>query len=125
MIRKTYLTLIILLFLSSGFSQNYDMSTTTVSTCGGFFFDSGGNANYGNNEDYIMTFCPSTAGDQIKMIFTNFNLQNNNDYMYIFDGADTTAPQLTVATGLGLANSPGTIQATSANLSGCITVWFT
>jgi subtilisin-like proprotein convertase family protein/phage gpG-like protein len=77
-----------------------------------------------NNENYIMTFCASTPGDQIKLVFTNFNLHNNNDYMFIFDGPDTSAPQLTVATGLGLQNSPGTVQATSANPSGCITIWF-
>ncbi|MBL0286516.1 MAG: PKD domain-containing protein [Bacteroidetes bacterium] len=106
-------------------AQNYNMSNDTITTCGGKFFDSGGSGgSYGNNEGFIMTFCASTPGDQIKLVFLTFNLQNNNDYMYIFDGPDTTAPQLTVATGLGLQNSPGTVQATSANPSGCITIWF-
>ncbi|MBL0077591.1 MAG: PKD domain-containing protein [Bacteroidetes bacterium] len=106
-------------------AQNYNMSNDTITTCGGKFFDSGGSGgSYGNNEGFIMTFCASTPGDQIKLVFLTFNLQNNNDYMYIFDGPDTTAPQLTVATGLGLQNSPGTVQATSANPSGCITILF-
>ena len=65
-------------------AQNYNMSNDTITTCGGKFFDSGGSGgSYGNNEGFIMTFCASTPGDQIKLVFLTFNLQHNNDSKWL------------------------------------------
>lgn len=100
-------------------SQNYNMSTSTVNTCAGNFYDSGGNGgNYGNSQNLTMTFCSSTPGNALQMAFSFFYLESGNDSIRFYNGSNTSSPLLGVYTGV---NSPGTITASS----GCITVWFT
>src|SRR5262245_10299930 len=58
-------------------AQNFLMSNSTVSTCAGNFYDSGGGlGQYNNSEDYEMTFCSGTPGQCIQMVFTAFVLEN-------------------------------------------------
>ena len=91
-------------------------SNNTYTTCSGTFYDSGGaNNNYGNNQNYTVTFC-SGNGQPIYLNFTAFNLQNGSDFLLIFAGNSTAATQI----GTYSANSPGTV--VSAN--GCITFQF-
>ncbi|MEZ5068259.1 MAG: hypothetical protein R2847_07065 [Bacteroidia bacterium] len=66
--------LIAILILSAACSyssaQNYLMSNTNVSTCGGTFYDGGGaGSNYSNNQNVTMTFCSSTAGQCISIFY--------------------------------------------------------
>ena len=94
-------------------------ATTTYSTCSGTFYDSGGSGNnYTNNQNRTVTFCSSPAGQTISLTFSQFNIENNWDYMYIYNGPNTASPLLGTYTG---TTSPGTISATS----GCITISFT
>ena len=95
----------------------YNMSNTTVNTCGGTFYDPNGTGNYANNQLNTMTFCSSTAGAQLQFIFTLWNLETCCDYLSIYDGPNTSSPLLFNDDG---SNSPGTV--TSSN--GCLTfVW--
>ncbi len=116
----TFLSMNILVF-----AQNYLLSTaannTTISTCGGNFYDSGGaTGQYTNNQNRTITFCPSTPGAMIRLNFTAFALENSYDFLYIYNGTSTAAPLLGTYTG---TNNPGVV--TANNPSGCITIRFT
>jgi hypothetical protein len=108
-------------FYIKGISQTYLISAGgNQSTCSGNFYDSGNSGgNYGNNENYSITFCPSTAGQYMRLTFSSFSVENNWDYLYIYDGNSINAPLIGMYTG---TTSPGTI--TASNSSGCLTVRF-
>jgi len=63
--------------------------------CSGEITDIGGGPfkNYYNNEDYTFTISPENA-TAIDLTFTEFDVEANYDYLYIYDGADQTAPQI-------------------------------
>ena len=122
---KKLLLLVTVLISAAVSAQNYNMpsGTNTISTCSGNFYDSGGpGSDYGSLQDRVYTICPSTPGAKIRVNFSAFDLQNNTDYLYIFDGTTTGAPSLGVYTG---TTSPGIVQATVSNASGCLTFRFT
>jgi spore germination protein YaaH len=74
------------------------------STCGQIpctytFYDMGGlNGNYYNKEKWIYTINPHGL-NQVQLQFTSFDLENNYDYLKVYDGADTTMPLLANLTG--------------------------
>ena len=93
------------------------MSSTTVATCNGSFFDPGGaSANYGNSQDYTMLFKPGIAGSKLQFAFTSFDLEAsatcNKDYLKIYDGSSLFSPIIGSFCG---TNSPGTVTATNAD----------
>lgn len=118
--KKILLLLLYLTFVTSGaWAQAYPMNSSTVNTCSGTFYDSGGNnGNYGNNENFTMTFCAPVAGNCIRLVFTSFDIETNFDEMVIYDGPNTASPIIGTFTG---NTSPGLITANS----GCLTVVFT
>lgn len=72
-------------------------------------YDSGGPAfDYYNNEDYTFTIAPSNAED-LTLYFTDFELENNYDYLTIYDGFGTS-DLIGQYTG---NNSPGVVQSTT------------
>ncbi len=98
----------------------FNMTNGTINTCDAIFYDDGGpNDNYGNNKNLTMTIMPNTPGGIIELVFTSFSLENNWDYLHIFDGTSTSATQIGTYTG---NNSPGTVTAT--NPDGAITLRF-
>ena len=100
---------------------SYNMSNTTVTTCSGLFYDSGGpNSDYANNLTYTMTFYPQTEGASIRVVFSEFNTESGYDYLYIYDGTSTSDTQIGRYDG---TNSPGTVTAT--NSAGALTFRFT
>ena len=103
-------------------SESYNMNNVTITTCDAMFYDDGGpNANYGNNKDLTMTFMPSTPGAKIKVEFQSFETENNYDFLYVYDGTSTSAPQ--IGNQHSGNDSPGTVIATNAD--GAITFRFT
>ncbi|QHI36312.1 hypothetical protein IMCC3317_16740 [Kordia antarctica] len=105
------------------FAQNVIIENGTFNICQGTFLDTGGGGagQYSNDENFVMTICPDNAGDKVQLVFTSFGLQDMSDFMNIYDGDDTTAPQFGAFTG---TVSPGTVIATNSNTSGCITIEF-
>ncbi len=102
---------------------SYTISNSTVTTCFAMFYDTGGpNGNYGSNENLTMTFLPSQAGSNIQANFVSFATEANYDFLYIYNGTNTSAPQFPGSPFHG-GNSPGFIEA--SNSSGAITFRFT
>ena len=102
----------------------FNMTNGTVTTCMGNFYDSGGPSGYyNNNEDFVMTFYPSTSGAMIQYNFTTFAIEYhsscNYDYLNIYDGETTSSPLIGQYCG---TNSPGSYTAT--NTAGAITFRF-
>lgn len=92
------LAIVAVISSSSLLAQNYTMGSannsngSTVTTCSGNFYDSGGpSGNYGNNQNITVTFCASTPGQQIQFNFAFLDL-NNGDILRVFNGVNTTAP---------------------------------
>lgn len=104
---------------------NYVASGNTLT-----FTDTGGTGgNYGNNESYTTTYCPDASVTNGDVITASFNgtsgIEENWDYLYVFDGNDVTAPLLAVFTGNGSdQNNIGTITASTDNPTGCLTFQF-
>ena len=124
--KKFLLTITLLLNVFFVFSQDIIMQTTTVSQCGGVFYDSGGSAgNYANDESFILTICPDTAGQQVQLDFVAFSTQMGSDEMTIYDGDSTAANAFGTFSGGGAAANPGFVSATPNNPTGCLTIEFT
>lgn len=92
---------------------------STLTQCGGTFADPGGTGNYAANSNCTQTICPGTAGQCVTIQFTAFNLENNFDFLRIYNGS-TVSPATLVATYTGTTVPP---QITST--SGCLTLVFT
>lgn len=89
--------------------------------CGQMFHDSGGSlGNYSSNENVTYTICPTNPGEIVMLSFTSFVLENNWDFLYIYNGPGTTSPLIGTYTG---TNGPGVVVSTHS--SGCLTVRFT
>ncbi|MDT8347032.1 MAG: hypothetical protein RQ756_04465, partial [Flavobacteriaceae bacterium] len=107
---------------------------TTAIGCGGTFVDNGGIAgNYLANSDEITTICPDTPGELVTVTFTSFQTETNWDALYVFDGPDITALQ--ISSGNPANNVPGGVPGgfwgatppgpfTSTHPSGCLTFRF-
>ena len=92
---KQFALILLALFAFGSYAQPvYQMSNMVVYDCEGILTDSdAGNptGNYTHNENYSFTICPPNAVS-ITITFTSFETELNNDYVRIFDGADTNAP---------------------------------
>ena len=92
------------------------------------FFDSGGGANYGNNEDEEIVFCPDlNTGTKVSVAFgvnAGFSWAvDASDTVYVYDGNSTSAPLLGAHNS---ATDPNGFfhQASWNNPTGCLTVRF-
>ncbi|MCD4773149.1 MAG: T9SS type A sorting domain-containing protein [Bacteroidales bacterium] len=102
----------------------YIMGNTSVTTCQGIFTDSGGqDGNYSDNEDYTMVFYPGNTDSMIKIEFTFFDIEYDNncnyDWLKIYNGESTSAPLIGKYCG---NNSPETVLA--SNSEGALTFEF-
>jgi hypothetical protein len=123
---KVLFPFVLLCFASFQGSAQVTMPTgntiTNASACSGTFTDNGGTgAAYAANCNSQITLCPSSPGQYISVAFTAFNLQNNRDFLIVYDGNGSGAVAIAVLTG---ATAPGTFTASSANPSGCLTFVF-
>lgn len=107
---------------------------TTVNTCLGGLFDSGGAgavAPYQNNESYTVTICPDVPGDFITLYWVVFQLDptdnipgpgSDADNMTIYDGPNTSAGTLGTYNANDLDGL--IVSASILNPSGCLTIVF-
>ena len=67
-------------------------TTVMIPVCGGQFIDNGGsNGLYANNSDDVYTIYPSNPGDVVSVNFTTFDLEQNYDGLYVYNGSSTSA----------------------------------
>lgn len=83
-----------------GYTELWDeiennLTECATDPCQGEIWDIGGGpfTSYYNGEDYTFTLSPSNAV-QIDVEFTNFSTEAGYDYLYIYDGNSTSAPQI-------------------------------
>jgi N-acetyl-anhydromuramyl-L-alanine amidase AmpD len=92
---------------------NNNPTITNVTTTTGNLYDSGGqSANYSDDERKLWLIQPANAST-ITVNFTSFNIENNWDYLFIYNGSTTDAPLIGKYTG---TNSPGNITSTGGSL---------
>lgn len=89
-----------------------DASLLTLSLCQGTLQDSGGDANYGNNNNGIVTIAPPDALS-ITLQFTLFDFENTFDGIRIFDGPNSDAPLVGVFTGSNMPFGNGLFTSSS------------
>ncbi len=124
---KTAFISIILLLSTYSFlyAQTYKINNyngQTINSCSGSFYDSGGaSGNYAANQNYIVTFSPTTNFSNLT--FNSFNV-TIGDMLEIFDGADVNAPLIAIYNN---GNSPvgQTIRASFLGTQGKLTVRWT
>ena len=93
--------------------------TSTITTCSGTVCDPGGTGNYPNNANGILVINPGTPGDNVRLTFNSFQMECCCDFLRVFDGNSTAAPQLfsgnctTLPPVLTASGGPLTIQFTS------------
>ena len=67
--------------------------------CSGNVYDPGGSgANYGNNANWTVTYT-ATSGDIQRITFSSFSVESDFDFLYIYDGPNTSSPLLGTYTG--------------------------
>ena len=70
-------------------------SFTTFPTCGDNYFDNGGpSGNYANNSNETITISPINSGDVVSVEFLSFNVESDFDFLFIYDGPDTSSPAI-------------------------------
>lgn len=88
--------------------------------CTGTIHDFGGEyKNYYNNENYTWTIAPPNA-TSLDITFSSFDVEANYDYLYVYDGNSTAAPQIPGSPFTG-TTSPGTFTTST----GAVTFKFT
>ncbi|MDQ0594090.1 hypothetical protein QFZ37_002459 [Chryseobacterium ginsenosidimutans] len=102
--------------------QRTQLFLTDADWCNGFqFTDTGGaTANYGDNQTIVKTFYPNSGA--LTMTFTEFGLEQDYDFMYIYNGPSTSSPMFATGNALTGTTLPGSF--TSTHPSGAITVRF-
>ena len=89
--------------------------------CGSTFLDSGGtSANYSLNENITTTICATNLTDLVTVTFTAFNVENNFDFLKVYDGNSSAGPLLGTYTGTTIPPA-----LTSSTPGGCLTFVFT
>lgn len=100
--------------------ESYNMHNGSETTCDAMFYDNGGpDGNYSNRKNYTMTFFPGADNHMIKVSFSEFALEADYDFLYIYDGTSTNATLIGSYTG---GTSPGEVTAT--NSQGALTFQF-
>lgn len=88
------------MILTSKFATNGDFCN------GDLFTDTGGeNGQYGNEENITRTIMPVDDFDNIKVTFTQFQMENQYDYLHIYNGLDTSELMISLTGTQGLGNS--------------------
>jgi hypothetical protein len=74
-------------------SREFIFATSTTYCAGISVSDTGGpTANYTNMETIVRTIIPELANNVITLTFSEFSLEVDYDYMWIYDGNSTSAP---------------------------------
>ena len=85
-------------------------------SCTGFLYDNGGpNGNYLDQSESVITIAP-TGASNVTLQFTSFNLEETYDFLYVYDGPNTTSALIGVYDGNTLPNG-GSITSTGSSIT--------
>jgi len=123
---KLALLTICLLCFARVKGQDYPMTTGTITTCTGLFFDDGTGGSY-STTSYTFTICPDVPGNVIQVDFSAFSLwtspnPNSSDRLFIYDGPNVGSATLGSYTGNQLQGVQ--VTGTINNPTGCLTFVF-
>lgn len=104
--------------------QTSKVFMTDSDFCNNFIWtDTGGQSlDYDNNEDFTITFRPSTPGQKVRINFAEFDIQPTFDALWIYNGPSTTSAVFSNANYLSGNTNPGIF--TSTHSTGALTVKF-
>lgn len=114
-------------------AQVYNISDedgNTINTCAGLFTDSDEFEDdiYINNEEFLVTFCSDVPGECIELDFTSFDIPDVQDWLYVWDGADTTDGIFIGAFNNSFGNNDNSLEYIypdgMQSTSGCFTFFF-
>jgi hypothetical protein len=97
-------------------SQQFIFATDADWCNGAIFRDTSPNGNYANDQHLIRTITPENTTQSYTVTFTSFDTEEFYDYMYVYDGADTSAPLLGAYSGSEIPG-PFTSTATDGSLT--------
>jgi len=87
-------------------------SAALVPTCSAVFTDSGTRyTNYGDQLTQTITFKPAAIGNSINVNFTDFDLEQDYDFLSVYNGPTTASPLLGTFTG---SNLPASLTSTAS-----------
>ena len=86
---------------------------TTVTGVSGNSYDSGGAGSNYSDDERVLTLIQPSGATSVTLNFTSFNTELNWDYLFIYDGATTSAPLIGKYSG---TNGPGTITSNGGSL---------
>jgi N-acetyl-anhydromuramyl-L-alanine amidase AmpD len=92
---------------------NPNTPVTTLNTATGSFFDSGGQIGVYSNDERTLTLIQPTNASTVTVTFSQFDVEANWDYLYIYDGATVFSPLIGYYTG---TDNPGTITSNNGAL---------
>lgn len=87
--------------------------SNTYTTATGNFYDNGGATGNYLADDRTFDLISPTGASSVTLNFTQFSLENNFDFLYIYDGTSNTDPLIGKYTS---TNSPGTVIGNSGSL---------
>ncbi|TNF28069.1 MAG: T9SS type A sorting domain-containing protein, partial [Bacteroidetes bacterium] len=92
---------------------NQNTATTVISDVSGEFYDSGGQIGVYGNDERTLTLIAPTGASSVSVTFQEFDLEQDWDYLYIYDGTDVFAPLIGYFTG---TDNPGTVTSNNGAL---------
>ncbi len=93
--------------------------------CSGTLTDTGGpDGDYGNNENFAYTICPTNPHNCINFTLDYYNVEGFGDQIVFYDGPTIGSPQIGSISGGGNGNNNGGVCYMVAAQSGCLTVQF-
>ena len=93
--------------------MNPNTPTTTLVAASGDFYDSGGQIGVYNSDERTLTLIAPTNASSVSVTFQSFDLEDEWDYLYIYDGTDVFSPLIGYYTG---TNNPGTVTSNNGTL---------
>lgn len=98
--KRTILFFLALITATVTICQTYfDMPSGTTYACEGIFRDPGGANDYVDFTDTVSTFCSVNPNDRMVVFFTDMDIEQGYDNLYVFDGPDVNSPLLATYTG--------------------------
>jgi len=92
---------------------NNNPSYTTYTAGSGNLYDSGGSTGNYTDDERLLYLIQPTSSSTVTVTFNSFDIEQDWDYLFIYDGATPNAPLIGKYTG---TTSPGTITSTGADL---------